>query len=384
MKIAILTLPLHTNYGGILQAYALQTVLQRMGHEVILLDGNTKAHNPWWHFPLSLAKRCLKKYFLGDKDTILFIEHKQNKEVPVIRQNTDKFINVHFPNRMIYRHIEKKVHSGMFDAIIVGSDQIWRPSYYPNISHAYLDFTRGWNIQRIAYAVSFGTEDWEYTPQETETCKQLVKMFSGISVRENSAVWLCKQHLGRTPEWVLDPTLLLVPNDYLSLCSEQNRKPEREGQILVYILDETKDKQDFLEKRIIQQLGLNAFRVNNPNSDNERLSVNERIVPSLEQWLSGFAQAKYVFTDSFHGCVFSILFHKPFWVYANKERGLSRIKSLLLLFHLEDRIFYSSKDIHTSDHPFIPFINWIEVDRILSNMRQKSMDFLTKNLNSQA
>lgn len=61
MKIAILTLPLHTNYGGILQAYALQTILQQMGHEVTLFDEECRARNPWWHFPLSLAKRCLKK-----------------------------------------------------------------------------------------------------------------------------------------------------------------------------------------------------------------------------------------------------------------------------------------------------------------------------------
>ena len=378
MKIGILTLPLHTNYGGILQAYALQTVLQRMGHEVVLLDQTSRAYNPWWRFPLSLVERCFKKYFLRDKNVILFKEHKRNIEIPVIRQNTDRFINIHFPNRMMYRHIEKEVHPGMFDAIIVGSDQIWRPEYYRQISHAYLDFTQGWDIRRIAYAVSFGTEDWEYTPKETEVCKQLAQKFSGISVRENSAVRLCKEHLGRIPEWVLDPTLLLGPDNYLKLCSKQDRKSEREGQILVYILDETKDKQDFLKR--ITCLGFNAFHVNNPYSDDTKLSVSERIVPSLEQWLNGFSQAKYVFTDSFHGCVLSILFHKPFWVYANKERGLSRIKSLLSLFHMEDRIFNSSLEIHTSDHPFIPAINWTEVDRILSNMRQRSMDFLTKNL----
>jgi hypothetical protein len=73
MKIAILTLPLHTNYGGILQAYALQTVLQRMGHEVVLLDQTSRAYNPWWRFPLSLVERCFKKYFLRDKNVILFL-----------------------------------------------------------------------------------------------------------------------------------------------------------------------------------------------------------------------------------------------------------------------------------------------------------------------
>jgi hypothetical protein len=380
MRIAILTLPLHTNYGGILQAYALQTVLQRMGHDVTLLDKESRTRNPWWHFPLSLAKRCLKKYVLRDKDTILFLEHKLNKEAPVVRQNIDRFINVHFPNRMIYQHIEKDIHSGMFDAIIVGSDQIWRPVYYPQISHAYLDFTQKWHIKRIAYAVSFGTDLWEYTSKQTKRCKLLVQNFSGVSVREESGVDLCRQYLNIPTKLVLDPTMLLNSEDYLQLCSDKDYSLERKGQVLAYILDMTDDKKNFLNN-ISCQLGLSNFSVNNSSSENVKLPVEERIVPSVEQWLQGFSQAKYVVTDSFHGCVLSILFHKPFWVYANKGRGLSRFQSLLSMLHLENRLFYSSEDIKDSNHHFVSSVKWSEVDCILLKMRKKSFDFLIENLN---
>lgn len=383
MRIGILTLPLHTNYGGILQAYALQTVLQRMGHDVILLDKTSRAYNPWWHFPLSLIERSFKKYLFGKKNMIIFKEHKRNIEIPVIRQNTDRFINIHFPNRMMYRHIEKEVHPGMFDAIIVGSDQIWRPEYYRQISHAYLDFTQGWDIKRIAYAVSFGTDIWEYTSKQTECCKLLVQNFSNVSVREESAISLCRQYLDISPKLVLNPTMLLNPEDYLQLCSDEDYLLEGKGQVLAYILDMTDDKKNFLNN-ISYQLGLANFSVNNPSSENVKLPVEERIAPPVEQWLQGFSQAKYVVTDSFHGCVLSILFHKPFWVYSNKGRGLSRVKSLLSLFHLEDRIFNSSQEIHTSDHPFIPAINWTEVDNILSVLKEKSMNFLMENLNGNA
>lgn len=380
MKIGILTLPLHYNYGGILQAYALQTVLQRMGNEVILLDQAPRIHNPWWRFPLSFIKRCLKKYFFRNKNVILFKEHRQNCENPIIRQNTNKFINSHFSNRIVYQHIEKEVHCGMFDAIIVGSDQIWRPKYYSQIFHAYLDFTQKWNIKRIAYAVSFGTDIWEYTPEQTRYCKILVKNFLDVSVREKSAIDLCKHYFDITPTCVLDPTMLLEEKDYLQLILNKGVIPEREGQILSYIIDMTDDKDKFLNS-ISCQLGLTNFCVNNPSVENVKLPVEERIAPSLEQWLQGFFQAKYVVTDSFHGCIFSILFHKTFWVYANKGRGFSRFQSLLSMFHLENRLFYSSEDIKDSNLHFISSIKWSEIDSILSEMRKNSFDFLTESLN---
>lgn len=91
MKIGVLTLPLHTNYGGILQAYALQTVLERMGHEVCLIERRVKPYRlPLWKMPFSYGKRILKN--LTGHPYPIFYEQKVNREMPVIRQYTDKFI----------------------------------------------------------------------------------------------------------------------------------------------------------------------------------------------------------------------------------------------------------------------------------------------------
>ena len=236
MKIGILTLPLHTNYGGILQAYALQTVLERMGHEVCLIEKKRKPFRlPLWKAPLVYGKRVLKN--LAGHPYPIFYEQKVNREEPITRQNTDLFIKRYIKRRIVNDFSELKESD--FDAIVVGSDQIWRPKYFNgNIEDAYLKFAEGWNIKRIAYAASFGTDEWEYTAAQTKECARLLKQFDAVSVREASGVDLCRKHFGVEARHVLDPTMLLTAEDYIRLF-ETAGTPKSPGTLLCYILDET-------------------------------------------------------------------------------------------------------------------------------------------------
>ena len=128
MKIGIITLPLHINYGGILQAYALQTYLERRGHEVKVIDynGDQSLRLSIKNMPLVYAKRILKK-LIGNPVPV-FLEQTLNRERALVRQNTDKFIK-----RYIHRHLItdfSQIKAGDFDAFVVGSDQVWRPVYF--------------------------------------------------------------------------------------------------------------------------------------------------------------------------------------------------------------------------------------------------------------
>lgn len=331
MKIAILTLPLNTNYGGILQAYALQTVLERMGHDVCLIEKRRKPlHLPLWKAPLSYSKRILKN--LIGRPCPIFLEQKINRETPIIRQHTDKFINKYIKRRIVEDFSE--INEYDFDAIVVGSDQIWRPKYFPNIEHAYLDFTKGWNIKRVVYAASFGTDEWEYTKHQTENCSRLIKSFEAVSVREKTGIDLCSNYLRIKANHVLDPTMLLDVNDYIILFEKTNT-PAWKSNLFCYILDETPEKTSLIDM-IAKEQGLQPFYVNAVNNIN--LPKEERVVPSIEQWLRGFYDAKFIVTDSFHACVFSILFCKPFIAIGNVERGISRFTSLLSMFGMDDRL----------------------------------------------
>ena len=336
MRVGILTLPLHTNYGGILQAYALQTVLERMGHEVVVIDTpNTKPIPSL----ITLGKRICKR-LLGEHPGV-FNEWKHNKEFPIISKNTQSFVERYIHRKEV--NSPENLKEKDFEAIIVGSDQIWRPKYYEKIENAYLDFAEHWNIKRIAYAASFGTDDWEYTPQQTAKCGELIKKFKAISVRESSGVQLCKEYLGVEAQHVLDPTMLLNKEDYIKVI-EASQTPKSKGTMLNYILDETSEKKALIEQ-IAKEKNLIPFRVNSRVEDYSA-PLDERVQPPVEQWLRGFYDAEFVVTDSFHACVFSILFEKPFVVIGNKERGMARFNSLLEMFGMENRMIGHVEDFY--------------------------------------
>lgn len=369
MRIAILTLPLHTNYGGILQAYALQTILERMGHEVCVIERRPRPTRlPLWKMPYSYGKRIIKN--LTGHPYPVFYEQKKDREAPVVAQNTNKFINKYIKRRVVNEFSD--IHKEDFNSIVVGSDQIWRPKYFPKIETAYLNFTKDWNIKRIAYAASFGTDEWEYSPKQTQNCRHLITKFEAVSVREKSGIDLCHKYLDVNAKQVLDPTLLLKTEDYISLFKSIG-VPKSPGNLLGYILDNTPEKVSFID-HIAKLKGLIPFRVDS-KVENKIAPLNERIQPPLENWLRGFYDAEFVITDSFHACVFSILFHKLFFVIGNKERGMSRFQSLLSMFGLEDRLVDIHSPINLNSN-----IDWNDVDNVLNKKREEARRFLTNSL----
>ncbi|MFR9581672.1 MAG: polysaccharide pyruvyl transferase family protein [Rikenellaceae bacterium] len=372
MKIGIQTLQLNTNYGGILQAYALQTVLQRMGHDASVITKFSIFAFPLWMYPLALGFRLVKKYILGQKNIVIFNVKKRKEEAVIVRQHTQRFIDTYINKLECERFIS--LPENCVDAIVVGSDQVWRPRYFGKkiIADAYLEFARGWDIKRLSYAASFGTAEWEYSESQTAKCKELIAKFDAVSVREESAVGLCKDHFGVEAQHLLDPTMLLSKEDYIELV-EKNATPKSAGDLMVYILDDTADKQAVVDA-VAKIKGLTPFR-SNSKAESGNAPLEERIQPPLEQWLRGFMDAEFVVADSFHACVFSIIFNKPFIALCNKARGASRFESLLKIFGLEDRLIETSQEL-TAEH--MSDIDYQQVNKIKETWVAKSMAFLSK------
>lgn len=378
MKIGILTLPLHTNYGGILQAYALQTILENMGHEVVVFDTpNEFSLPPLWKLPICFAKRILMKC-LGKQQKV-FVERHLNHERRVIAQNIQPFVDTYIHRKVIRGFQELKATD--YDAIVVGSDQVWRAIYFSPmwfhlpLDNAFLAFAENWNIKRLSYAASFGTDKWEYTEEETARCKKLLGKFSAISVREEAGVDLCREYFNVSAQHVLDPTMLLSREDYIALFKKSKTHPSK-GNLLVYVLDETPEMNSLLDN-IIRQRQLMPFAVNNPYEADESKPLEERVKLSVESWLRGFYDAEFVVTDSFHACVFSIIFKKQFVVVGNKSRGMSRFESLLKMFGLEDRLVNEKADINT-----LQSIDYNKVYSLYNDLKEKSLCFLNRNLKS--
>ncbi len=381
MKIGILTQPLATNYGGILQNYALQYTLKQFGHNPVTIDWN--------------ASNSIKEELWRNKQRLLYSLGVEGIEKPIyfpnkndsraISKYTDYFINKYIEKTEKItkeKGFKKVVDKLGCKALIVGSDQVWRPGYNGFPKAMFLEFAQEMIVKRIAYAASFGSSKWEYTSQMTTICSMLAKKFDIITVREDSGVLLCKEYLGVEAQHVLDPTMLLNKDEYENLVYTE-KEPQSLGDLFHYILDPSAEKNSLINEASNNQ-GLTPFTIM-PKCQAENRSrwdvkhrINDCVFPSVTSWLRGFMDAKMVIVDSFHGAVFSIIFNKPFWIIENSNRGNARFESLLGTFNLKDRLI-SLKDI-----PQIEWnapVDWASVNRIRKEKQQECIDLLRKALN---
>ena len=350
MRIGIITQPLSANYGGILQNYALQQVLLRLGHSPVTMDlvpdkhlGDRIKHLIWscLHF-----KKPNKWFFLYGRSGVAqrFI-HKNIATTPIVQKYRAGMVK-------LYR----------FHALIAGSDQIWRPKYNAYLEDMFFRFAEKLPVKKIVYGASFGTDEWEYSPQMTEDCRVLVRRIAAVSVREKSGIALCRNHFGIEAQWVLDPTLLLDATDYEQLCASVPRSEQ--AFLAAYLLD--------VDDHLTAEIEKIGKALNWPI---RLFSSSQDASLTVEEWLAMFRDAKYVITDSFHGTVFSIIFNKPFVAVGNRSRGMSRFLSLLEQFGLEDRL---SPEI--SAEILLRPIPWNEIISRKKQLKDSSIYFLKSNL----
>lgn len=381
MRIGILTQPLQNNYGGILQAWALQNVLKQMGHAPTMIRFCRMEH----YHSFEMRMQCIKRFIRNCVKVVLgrpWYSLPNQEQTSHISQNTKHFVDKYITpiSHLIISPSQLKAYcnSEEFDAYIVGSDQVWRPLYSPKITNFFLDFTVNQELKRIAYAASFGTDQWEFTSTDTKKCAKLAQKFDGISVREDSGIRLCKEHLGIDAIQVLDPTLLLDKKDYIQLIDKEN-ETRHTGNLFCYILDNTPTKQETINT-LAKEKGLVPFTtmpLKRFTKENFKTNADDCIFPKVTEWLRSFVDAEFVVTDSFHGCVFSIIFNKPFIALGNKSRGQARFLSLLKIFNLEERLCTSEEEIQET---FIKTIDWTTVNLKVKEWREHSFEFLKKNL----
>lgn len=355
MKIGIVTLPFHINYGGILQAYALSNVLQKEGHEVVFIKEN-KGVLKWLKNAIGLQTRkvlcIIKRQRLN-----IFDDKSKHREI-------DRFIKRALPQANFSSEGES------YDAVIVGSDQVWRKwSSEWNISHYFLDFLKDNRVKRISYAASLGSDKWTLDEDETHKLSNLIKGFCGVSVRESDAVSICRENLKVTPEVVLDPTLLLTKKDYSNIGASE----EIGDYAVSFILDNNEFKRAVSSK--VGKILNNRIIALGPEMQ-DGLKEGKGLI-GIEEWIKMYSRSKFVITDSFHGSAFAINFNIPFVVLSNTSRGQSRLTSILETFNLSDRLITDLEQVETV---VANQIAWDAVNEELSRLRIISKDFLNNSL----
>ena len=379
MKIAILTQPLHSNYGGILQAYALQTILKEEGHDVVTID--RRKGYPSFKLLIfrigSFFKCIIRKYIKREHNYILCNPFKRGEyyvhPVPVYDNSLlNDFItkNIKLSTPIYSTHeLKKYIRHNHIDCVIVGSDQVWREAYSPWITNYFLDFLgdkNKCNIKRYAYAASFGVSDNAISKDNIKKRSTLIRLFDRVSVRENSAI----EYLEKTFNYdkasiVLDPTLLLSNETYYKLM--EKRDCHATG-IVSYILDNNIEK-EYIVSDIAKKIGKQQTKLTIRPTDTLKLV-------SVSKWLSSFAYADFIVTDSFHGCVFSIIFQKDFIAIGNKSRGLERFHNLLSNFNLSDRLVLSKEEYIKKANKLSGTINYGKATKAYEQLKHISLSFL--------
>lgn len=354
MKIGIMTQPLLNNYGGLLQAFAMQKYLVNQGHEVLTVDV------PFINTKYRVMKSNLKKTLL-----------KKVLHRPLINDHTERFIKENIKRTRHISRVEKlgKLKAYQFDAFVVGSDQVWRPLYSPGIPAYFLEFLGDDDkTRRVSYAASFGVDHCnEFSSELITRCAVLAKKFHAMGVREESGVNLCREHFGVQAEHLIDPTLLLEKEDYIDLINKDGIK-KNDGNMMVYVLDKDNEKIDMINK-VAEVRNLKPYTIVLGSGD---------MYPPVTEWLRGFMDAEYVVTDSFHGMAFSIIFNKPFLAIGNHGRGLARFTSFLKIFGLEDRLIFTLKDVN--EDIINKEVNYSEINKIKLHEQNRAKTFLIKAL----
>ena len=268
-KIGIITLNLHTNIGGVLQAFALQKYVNSLGYDSEVISTKTS----WLKTPMKFTKEYIKVRYIDS-----FSEIGRND----------------------------------YDMFIVGSDQVWRQEYANKyILDNFLKFCYKWDINKISYAASFGKKIPDIDQKNLKAINYLIKQFSAISVRELDGIDIIKNYFKLDAEQVMDPTLLLNKYNYEDICKTVKKKPNN---AFIYILDNSSKTENYLKGK-----GIDFIKA---------------LPDNVYDWLACFRDCKYIITDSFHGCMFSIIFNKPFICIENKSRGSSRFDTLKKLFNI--------------------------------------------------
>lgn len=385
MKIGIVSCYSHHNYGSMLQAYATQMAIERLGYDAV-----TFAHMaPINYMTQSKIKCYLHK--LSNKDIVSskmrqYMAGHEMKKYPDIVDNKrkrdslfDDFYKKHIHLSDLNKSREALTRfASTCDAVVVGSDMLWHPR---NVEYdfATLTFVPD-DIKKISYATSFGTT---YIPKHLIKNYQIfLSRFNSLSVRETSGVDVIKK-LGITQDVsvVLDPTLLFTGEEWASIQDEPpiiNKK-----YILCYFLGVNKEHRNFANNLksitgcpIVALQHLDEFvKEDLKFGDMKPYNVGPAEFLNLVQ------NAEYICTDSFHGTCFSILNHKKFFTLnrfsdLNSQSTNTRIDSLLSSLGLEDRRVGSSLD-----NQWRKKIDYEEVDIILEKMRRESYEYLNDAVN---
>lgn len=370
MRIGIITFHRAYNCGAMLQAWALKTVLERMGHTVEFPACNHVGEIPRWHYRIfgngKSGSAWLRAFAAGVVRNLTSIPNED-----ISRMRYRKFRLTNLPERACSPDEFVKY----YDALIVGSDQVWSARHATVDAPLFFAESMPKELPKVVYAASYGDE-----PLDTESVRRVVdavQRFAAVSVRETLAKHQLEQYTDKKISTTLDPTLLIDANDYEPIVADIGKV--REPYLFMYTLS------------------TGPFFINAARALARRLGVRCIIAPCYQySWLGapkgltygispdrllGFVRgAKYVLAGSFHGTVMGLLFKKPFLSLRERvDEYESRPAALLNMVGCEDRLVNPSTSLDKMEALLKQDVP-VRAYELLANRREESLSWLQENL----
>lgn len=378
-KIGILTFHYSNNYGGLLQALSLHNTVELLGYDVEVINFVPSSYKPYKIMGnLGLRKNIFKNKI--EDLNIVNISKKVNIMNKYSKAVTNK-INLYRDNNInLSEQVDEdslKDILGNYSAIIVGSDQVWNPSQRKSPIY-FLNFKDSYKGKKISYAADSTVKD--ISSEDRDTLKSALSEFDHISVRNEHSFNFVETLINKEVEIVADPTLLV---DF-----DRNKQNQDEiGEyILTYVLGKEIEGSHFkaIEKIKKKYGNLPVYSIKIPTMNFELSPYADKVFYDLDPdgWMDMFKKAKFVYTDSFHGVLFSMKYHKPFLAYYTEKLRATRFIDLGKRYGIDKYIVQNISEIDTKESlELLPDYN--SIDTILKNQKNSSLEFLKKALSEE-
>lgn len=372
-KVGILTFHRAYNYGAVLQAYALQEAVRRLGHEPEIIDHPIRIPTT------PLRKKILRSPIDNLKKIVPFLKNKATERKYRLQNRQRRSVFEHFVEKQYALSPDASSPEAWeaclrrYDAVVVGSDQVWNTGFLFDDPAFFLECENG-SIRKFSYAASFGTS--EIAEEYRERFGTMFASMKHISVREEEGADMIQRYFHRKAEVVLDPTLLHDASFWLKL-SENDDTPS-ESYILTYVLgDDSKvfELARTLKRRLrcsLINIVPDLFRM---KAHFQNSGADRHVIVAPENFPALIAKARLVLTNSFHGTVFSTNLRTPFLTVRDDYNGSmwARIDNFLSRVRLQDRMILLPDEAIENDPCEIDFEN---ADKTITAERIRSTDFL--------
>ena len=371
-KIGILTFHYSNNYGGVLQSLALYNTVKELGYDVEIINYIPKSYKPN-NIIGNLGIR--KKIFKNSLNNLNIINISQ--KLKVMNKYCESIINKFDVYREEKANLSKQVDEDSlksilndYSAIIVGSDQVWNPSQRKSPIY-FLNFGNDYLGKKISYAPDSTIKD--VNSEDLQVLKKALSEFHHISVRNDHSFDFVKTVLDKEAEIVADPTLLFNFNNL------EQTDGSKGDYILSYVLGKEIEGS---HKKVIEEVknkygNIPVYSIKIPTMNFELSPFADKVFYDLnpDEWITMFKNAKFIYTDSFHGVLFSLKYHKPFLAYYTEKLRATRFLDLGKRYNINKYIIQNIREIDEKQSlDVLP--DFKSIDKIIDLQKKESLDFL--------